>query len=428
VALFISHLIEGQGTLETCGPEEIVAEALKRMNESDFSQLPVVKDQHVIGMLTNESILRSVVRFEKMPSELHVRDCMALKPKNRFEDDDFKDVLLDLEEESAVVILDKDKQPIGIVTDYDTAKYFRLKASNILLIEDIETILRDLILLSFRAADGGQDEEGLRDAIGVALAPDREETKFRKALSSYLASTGAPVPPEPSALAKAYTVLTEVVREEKKLKDLTMAEFAKMFLAESRWSTYHTVVTLDRTSIAKMLDEVRLIRNKVFHFRGDTTRDEEKSLETCRAWLQMQLGELLPAFSETEEEITTSIQLQTEAIDQAKQEPEVAVAVASEPDGTKVDLDVKRISKYAPWGRWLMGIPKEVETTWITFERLEHLLDSPLPASAFEHRSWWANDWNGHNHARLWLEEGWETDIVDLVRERVKFRRAGTPV
>jgi hypothetical protein len=44
-----------------------------------------------------------------------------------------------------------------------------------------------------------------------------------------------------------------------------------------------------------------------------------------------------------------------------------------------------------------------------------------LPASAYAHSAWWANDSKSHVQAKAWLEAGYKTENVDLTAQRVAF-------
>ena len=57
-----------------------------------------------------------------------------------------------------------------------------------------------------------------------------------------------------------------------------------------------------------------------------------------------------------------------------------------------------------------------------SFVELEDLLGRVLPASARQHRAWWANDLT-HSHARSWLDIHWKVCAVNLTAERVTFLR-----
>ncbi|WP_434453340.1 DUF7662 domain-containing protein [Lentzea sp. E54] len=48
-----------------------------------------------------------------------------------------------------------------------------------------------------------------------------------------------------------------------------------------------------------------------------------------------------------------------------------------------------------------------------------------LPASAYEHRAWWANSLMSQQVA--WRHAGWRVDFVSLEHRRVRFVRHGAP-
>ena len=58
----------------------------------------------------------------------------------------------------------------------------------------------------------------------------------------------------------------------------------------------------------------------------------------------------------------------------------------------------------------------------LSFSQIETILRRELPASARNHRAWWAND-TSHSHALAWLDPGWKVDQVNLTAERVTFRK-----
>ena len=62
------------------------------------------------------------------------------------------------------------------------------------------------------------------------------------------------------------------------------------------------------------------------------------------------------------------------------------------------------------------------ERVSLSFNDVERVLGRPLPASAHNHRAWWANHASTH-HARSWLEAGWKVSEVNLTSERVTFRK-----
>ena len=64
------------------------------------------------------------------------------------------------------------------------------------------------------------------------------------------------------------------------------------------------------------------------------------------------------------------------------------------------------------------------EEVSLSFGDVERVLGRSLPASAHNHRAWWANHAGTHSHARSWLEVGWKVSEVNLTAKRVVFRKA----
>ena len=85
------------------------------------------------------------------------------------------------------------------------------------------------------------------------------------------------------------------------------------------------------------------------------------------------------------------------------------------------------MSKYQPLHDYLTHLPTTTADVTLRFDEVEHILGERLPASASQHRPWWANPTNKRDHpyAQAWLAAGWRVDAVDLTRRWVRFRRSG---
>lgn len=57
------------------------------------------------------------------------------------------------------------------------------------------------------------------------------------------------------------------------------------------------------------------------------------------------------------------------------------------------------------------------------FEEVARVIGSELPASAYKHRPWWANESAGHVHAKAWLAAGYEATQVDMEGHKLVFKR-----
>jgi CBS domain-containing protein len=66
---------------------------------------------------------------------------------------------------ATVLIVDGAGRLIGIVTTYDYTEYLRQRAEDMMLVEDIETTVKDLVLAPFRDERGDVDRDKLATAI-----------------------------------------------------------------------------------------------------------------------------------------------------------------------------------------------------------------------------------------------------------------------
>jgi hypothetical protein len=81
------------------------------------------------------------------------------------------------------------------------------------------------------------------------------------------------------------------------------------------------------------------------------------------------------------------------------------------------------MGKYEPLAHRLRDEKGDVWAA--SFEEVEAVLGSRLPASARAYREWWANQrGGGHSQTKGWHDAGWQVWKVDLAAEQVTFRRA----
>lgn len=149
-------LIKNQSKLITILPSLTLKEALKIMIEHDFSQLPVVDEKgKLIGLITEQSMIRKSFNLSNGVFKLThmVRDYMG-RVETSLQDADIFDILDKLKTSYAIIVLNDEKHPIGIITHYDTSVFFREYAEDFIQVQSIEETLRDYIdvLLPNRAA------------------------------------------------------------------------------------------------------------------------------------------------------------------------------------------------------------------------------------------------------------------------------------
>jgi hypothetical protein len=66
----------------------------------------------------------------------------------------------------------------------------------------------------------------------------------------------------------------------------------------------------------------------------------------------------------------------------------------------------------------------EDDTVTLKFDKVAALVPGGLPQSAYDHRPWWANRFDGNGAQNQgWQSVGWETSDVDMNRQTVTFNR-----
>lgn len=67
-----------------------------------------------------------------------------------------------------------------------------------------------------------------------------------------------------------------------------------------------------------------------------------------------------------------------------------------------------------------------IERIRMTFDEIEQVIGSKLPASARRHRGWWSNDQQSSVIAYAWLEAGYKAESVSIEREILTFRKGAS--
>lgn len=80
------------------------------------------------------------------------------------------------------------------------------------------------------------------------------------------------------------------------------------------------------------------------------------------------------------------------------------------------------MAKYSALGQYLSMLG--VESITLPFSEIEKIIESNLPASAYKHHAYWANEHSGtHTWAHVWQAAGWRSENLDLSGRSITFRR-----
>lgn len=223
-----------------------VIEALRLMVEHDYSQLPVVDEEgDLVGIVSEQSFTRTYFHLNDQVSMLNlaveyfqVEACTLTPDRTLF------DVIDRLKKEYAVVITE-DRKPVGIVTNYDIAHFFRDISEGLILIEDIEVTLRGFIKHAFPKS------RALLAALMKAFGADRRESS----------------------------------RPAREYDRMTFIDHVQLITAEENWLKFEQVLG-PKEYFRQMMQQVGDIRNQTVHFRGRPNAVQLDALKKASHWLE----------------------------------------------------------------------------------------------------------------------------------------------
>jgi CBS domain-containing protein len=405
MAFTLEDLLPLGQQLTTAQPHDPVLKVIDTMSQHGYGQLPIIgKDGKFQGLVTTfESIVRAVQAFETLPDNLLVLDATQ-RVRSYQADADLLATLDDIHRDNFAVIVD-DGRPRGIVTTADVAVFFREYAEDLMLIEDIESHVKDAIQALYANHAAGLDS-------AITAVTDRTadiRKRFPGAIKAYLGRAGIPFPDseidmQAQAEADKKLGLPEPVG---KFESLAFNEYIEVLLRHERAPKLSQAK--DVSELRGLLQKVRDARNKLAHFRGELTSEERRNIRFAADWLEQNLP--TPLSEVPAQQGASIVSLAGNARHSLTSSDEMDEEV-EEPLGT-----------YAPLASHLRKAPSSALTVTLTFDQIEGILKKELPRSAFQYRAWWSNDPTKPQSA-AWLDEGWRTNAVNMTERRLTFVRA----
>jgi hypothetical protein len=266
-------------------------------------------------------------------------------------------------------------------------------------VEDIESTIKELVLLAYTSEDDVVDEKKLTEAISKV---DYQSPKNVK---------------------------------QKTYDDLSMGHYISLLLFKQTWDVFEPIFQLSRDAVRNILESVRDTRNDLAHFRSELNPEQIDQLGFCAGWLARQWESYQKQLEISRKQSfgVNKPDQQGEIIREAASTYEVSIEKVDEV-GNLIDLkkdDLAIIaeekqpsdSRYAPLADWLQSQLGEIDRVKFSFEEVEDIIGGKLPTSAYNHRAWWANDSVGHPHSKLWLEAGWRRSSLNMSENKVTFVR-----
>lgn len=247
----LERFVTGRKPLVSTAPDTPLRQALGVMIENRFGQLPVI-DAHgcLLGMLSQQSILRTYYHTDGAVAllDLPVQHCAEAAAILRIEDDLFQAAdALARPGVYAPLVMAGDK-PVSILTGKDMTHFFRSLFEGIILIERIETRLREYADAAF--PDPEVMNEAAKRVFGLG-----------------------PKNPEYAARNPARFMLADRI----------------LFMSDDDvWPAFEPALG-SRDLFMILMDRARRVRNALMHFRGNLSYSEQDTLRLAYTWLSQRL-------------------------------------------------------------------------------------------------------------------------------------------
>lgn len=242
---------KGKPPLATIDFDDAVQSAVEKMIRNDFSQIPVVKEDKIVGVVTFSSIVRSLFHTGSQArgkKTINILKCqvgdIAESVSTRNHDEDLFDLLNALARESFVLVKTKDNK-IEIITNYDVITYFRELAEPFLFLNDIEDCLKQMIRARFDKSSFIERAEKVFKYKNHQKAPPTELDEL--SLSDYIVFISS-----------------------------NWRQFGARFGIKSVFDAY--------------LEKTRKIRNRICHFRGVVDRLDKEFIKFVLDWLRLHIS------------------------------------------------------------------------------------------------------------------------------------------
>jgi CBS domain-containing protein len=411
MSILVGELVLNQNLI-CVSPADSLAHALQQMIDNDFSQLPVINEESIpLGIVTSDSIARALLHFGAKIEDLRVDDALAKLPTYKA-DEELLDLLDPLLTASAILIVAASGKLLGIITEYDTTQYFRQRAEDIVRVSDIESALKQHLLIAYNYSESNKSP--LDEAINrLGNSLDGTRRKSKKAIKEFQTISNDTTINDEQIQALVDKQFP-VEKKDRTFYDLTLAEYIQ--LARTSWAQLEPAFRLGVTSWTKMLEDVRITRNKLAHFRGDISPVERHRLRFCADWFKTHQ----PIIKEPKDAEPLTVVDVTAPINPAPVTEEVDPTVDAH-FKLRNSVNILRSTTKAKYQPFIDFIKSRTEHELkFQFGTIELLLGQPFPKAAREHVSWWTKP---SLHTELWIKEGWRVTAVDVNHGIVEFLR-----
>jgi CBS domain-containing protein len=242
----LNRVVPENQVITKVAPTTTVSEALCAMKKAGYSQIPVVEGDSVLGVLSYRSValgLLNLGRPRRAVGELPVEEFIEKAHFARITDD-FATTFDRIDQDGAVLVGEQDRLQ-GIATAMDVLRYLYGVASPFVMLAEIEMALRALI----------------STAVDGELLAECAKTTLK---DKYAAGT---IPTQ--------------------LSQMEFNDYIQLVGHGDSWKHFEPVFGGMRETARAKLEEIRDLRNDVFHFKRQLTSEDLETLSQDRDWVLM---------------------------------------------------------------------------------------------------------------------------------------------
>jgi len=246
----INRIIPENQKVLTIAPDCKVRDAIAKMREHGYSQVPVLSDGEVLGVFSFRSFaqeaaaatLDSWTKQRCAPGDLRVDEFLERFEFARVTEEMSR--VFDAMERDNGVLVGTPERLVGILTPMDFLRYLHRVASPFVMVSEIELALRAM--------------------MRIALSQEQLVAVAKRCLSSAYGGEDK----VPSAL-----------------EDMTFDNYQSLICHSESWPKFEPVFGGTCPRARAKLKEVGAIRNCLFHFKREITMPDHETLATHRNWL-----------------------------------------------------------------------------------------------------------------------------------------------
>jgi CBS domain-containing protein len=242
----LNRVIPENQIVTKVAPTTPVSDALRMMKKAGYSQIPVMEGEAVLGLFSFRSLALGVVQMRRPKSDVGTLPVEEFIEKAHFAriTDDFAATFDRMDYDGAVLIGEQDRLQ-GIATAMDVLRYLYGVASPFVLLAEIEIALRAL--------------------IGSAVTCELLAECAKASLTSKYAEDKIPTD----------------------LSHMEFNDYIQLVGHGGNWKYFEPVFGGMRATARAKLEEIRDLRNDVFHFKRQLIGDALENLAQHRDWVLM---------------------------------------------------------------------------------------------------------------------------------------------